>query len=193
MQPLHITLIAVIVAFYTAYLTKQLLLKRQGIQGNRLGKGTKPKRTQRLEVALAVGTFTMPLAQIGSLAWSATHSPSVVPWYSWAGVAVAAAGTVLFTLAVVTMRGSWRAGVDASQHTQLVTSGIYRLSRNPAFAGFDLFYLGTTLAVPNPVLGMLTAALVVLFHLQIRNEETFLLATFGSPYARYLKAVRRYL
>ncbi len=36
----------------------------------------------------------------------------------------------------------WRAGVSEKEKTELVTAGIYRWSRNPAFLGFDLLYIG---------------------------------------------------
>ncbi len=46
------------------------------------------------------------------------------------------------------MRDSWRAGFSYDQRTGLVMTGIYRLSRNPAFLGFDLLYIGCA-AVPS--------------------------------------------
>ncbi len=51
-------------------------------------------------------------------------------------------GVMVFILAVFTMRDSWRAGVSKTEKTELVTSGIYQISRNPAFLGFDLAYTG---------------------------------------------------
>mgnify|MGYP001040332322 FL=1 len=91
------------------------------------------------------------------------------------------------------MKDSWRAGVDESQRTELVTGGLYRRSRNPSFVGFDLLYLGSALAVGNWVLLAAVCGAVVLIHLQILEEEKHLEKMFGQPYLAYRKEVGRYL
>ena len=58
----------------------------------------------------------------------------------------------VFVTSVVTMRDSWRAGVSKTDKTELVTDGIYQISRNPAFLGFDLVYIGILLMFFNPCL-----------------------------------------
>ena len=91
------------------------------------------------------------------------------------------------------MKENWRAGIDASQKTELVTRGIYRISCSPAFVGFDLLYIGVAMAFPNPVLIALTLAAISVFHLQILEEERYAVDIFGQPYADYARIVRRYL
>jgi protein-S-isoprenylcysteine O-methyltransferase Ste14 len=91
------------------------------------------------------------------------------------------------------MRNNWRAGFDKKQDTTLVTDGIYKLSRNPAFVGFDLIYIGCAFAFPN-VLNIIIAILAVaVFHIQILGEEKFLTEVFGQDYTEYKSKVRRYL
>lgn len=46
--------------------------------------------------------------------------------------------TVIFIVAMWTMQDSWRVGIAEKDSTALVTRGIYQVSRNPAFLGFDL-------------------------------------------------------
>ena len=75
----------------------------------------------------------------------------------------------------------------------MVTNGIYAFSRNPAFLGFDLMYFGVFLMYCNPLTGVFTAYAVMMLHLQILQEETYLTATFGAPYQDYRKKVSRYL
>ena len=70
---------------------------------------------------------------------------------------------------------------------------IYRISRNPAFVGFDLMYIGILLAFPNAWHAAAVAITLVLFHKQILGEEQFLEGAFGEEYADYKKRVRRYL
>ena len=110
------------------------------------------------------------------------------------GAIISVGGTVIFIVAVWTMRDSWRAGVSKTDKTELITNGIYHISRNPAFLGFDLLYIGTLLMFFNWILCFLTVFAVTMYHLQIVNvEEDFLLATFGNEYLKYKKKVCRYI
>lgn len=54
-------------------------------------------------------------------------------------------GDLIFLTSVLCMKDSWRAGIPDKDRTELVTSGIYRYSRNPAFLGFDFMYAGLLL------------------------------------------------
>ncbi len=192
MTILQILTLTAVTLFYAAYLQRQFALRRRGIRTDRLGKGQKERRTRTLEIVLLVVSFSMPVAQYGSIiaGWGCVAAPE---WLGWAGIPMAFAGVVFFLLAVVAMRENWRAGIDASQKTELVTRGIYRVSRNPAFVGFDLLYIGVTLAFPNPILIALTAVGVVVFHLQILEEERYAPEIFGAAYAEYATKTRRYL
>lgn len=110
------------------------------------------------------------------------------------GATVSVVGTVAFISSVLTMRDSWRAGVPENDKTELVTRGIYQISRNPAFLGFDLLYIGILMMFFNWVLCVVSAFAIVMYHLQIVNvEEAFLLTTFGDEYLKYKKKVCRYL
>lgn len=92
------------------------------------------------------------------------------------------------------MKDSWRAGVSAQEKTELVTGGIYRISRNPAFLGFDLMYLGILLLFFSWPLCVLTVLAALLLHTQVVCvEETHLRAAFGQAYLDYSGQVRRYL
>ena len=90
--------------------------------------------------------------------------------------------------------GFVKAGVSKNDKTELVTNGIYQISRNPAFLGFDLLYIGTLLMFFNWILCFLTVFAVIMYHLQIVNvEEDFLFSTFGNEYLQYKKKVCRYI
>ena len=92
------------------------------------------------------------------------------------------------------MKDNWRAGVSKEDKTNLVTNGIYAISRNPAFLGFDLMYIGILFSFFNWYLCFATGIAIVFFQLQIVNvEEEFLLETFGEEYLKYKKKVCRYI
>ncbi len=78
--------------------------------------------------------------------------------------------------------------------TSIVTIGVYRLSRNPMYAGFLLMLAAWGVFLTN-VLSVLLLPLFVVYlnRFQIIPEENALLAKFGDHYARYLKSVRRWV
>merc|ERR1711879_907295 len=91
-------------------------------------------------------------------------------------------GTLLLIISMVTMRNNWRAGISTSNETSLVVNGIYKYSRNPAFLGFDIFYIGMTISYPSIINILLLLLLLVVFDFQIRNEEKELIKLFGNEY-----------
>ncbi len=147
------------------------MLRRRGIDVARLGKGEKGKKTRTLErvmkvVAGAIIVVQLQLLSIGYCdlwVWVIGFWCDVPAWFTVAGGVVAGAGVAFFLLAVVAMKENWRAGIDATQQTSLVTGGVYSISRNPAFVGFDLLYIGIAAMFPNPVLVVLSLGGVVVF------------------------------
>ena len=90
------------------------------------------------------------------------------------------------------MRDSWRAGVSKDK-TELVTTGIFQISRNPAFLGFDLMYSGILMVFFNWFLLIFSIFAILMLHLQIvNNEEDAMLLAFGDEYLNYKKQVNRY-
>lgn len=195
MDGFQIAGLAIVTAFYGVYICKQAALRRRGIRGDRLARGEKPAAVHRLETALLIATLAMPVVQYGSIVFDNPVLPvfAETPSYMrYAGALVAIVGLLYFIAAVAAMRDSWRAGIDSSQKTDLVTTGIYRLSRNPAFAGFDLMYIGITSVFPNALTITMTAICLVLFHLQILKEEEYMAETFGKEYEQYRNHTLRY-
>lgn len=185
-----IATLAVMAIFYIAYFAKQIAQRRQGVSTMILGKGDKPAAQKRLELTLKVATFTIPAVEVASILRGLMTLPC---WLQWTGAGIAAVGVGFFIAGMLTMKGSWRAGIPEKKETSLVTSGIYRISRNPAFVGFDLMYLGILLAFPNAWHAAAVAITLVLFHKQILGEEQFLEGAFGEEYIDYKNKVRRYL
>jgi len=78
--------------------------------------------------------------------------------------------------------------------TAVVTTGPYRITRNPMYLGFTLLYLGTTCWV-NTVwpLILLPLVLVTMHYGVITREEAYLERVFGEEYLTYKRRVRRWL
>lgn len=186
----QIIAIAVLIAFYGCYILKMLSQKKKGIQTDQMGKG-KVGFVKFIEVTMKISAILVFAASLVSILMGISHGPALL---RAAGVAVSAAGTVIFITSVLTMRDSWRAGVPEKDETELVTSGIYQWSRNPAFLGFDLLYIGILMMFFNWVLCLTSVLAIVMYHLQIVNvEEDYLLLTFGDDYLKYKQKVRRYI
>lgn len=180
----------ILIAFYGCYFAKMLSQKKKGIQTDHLGKG-KVGPVKYIEVIMKITTHIVPIAEAICIVLNITALPA---WARITGAVIGVAGLAVFTISVLTMRDSWRAGVSETDTTALVTGGIYQISRNPAFLGFDLVYIGILLMFFHWVLFALSALAALMFHLQIVNvEEDFLIASFGDEYIEYKKKVNRYL
>ena len=112
----------------------------------------------------------------------------------WPGLALVllAVGLLIWGRRTLVAGGT---NVDPSlPSTAVVTSGPYRLSRNPLYVGLALVYLGLTLAL-DAWWGIVLLALVLLVMHRgvIRREERYLEQKFGDGYRQYRSAVRRYL
>jgi protein-S-isoprenylcysteine O-methyltransferase Ste14 len=78
--------------------------------------------------------------------------------------------------------------------TEILSSGIYRFTRNPMYLGLALIQVGLAIAMSNLwLLALLPAALVVVYATAIRHEESYLERKFGDAYLDYKRSVRRWL
>lgn len=182
--------IAIMLAFYGCYFIKMISQHKKGIKTDQIGKG-KVGFVKFVEITMKIVTYLVPAVEIVSIILNTSFFAVPV---RIVGVLVAVVGVAVFIISVLTMRDSWRAGVSKTDKTELVTKGIYKISRNPAFLGFDLMYLGILLMFFNLVLFEVSLFAMLMFHLQIVNvEEEFLLKAFGDEYLRYKKKVCRYI
>ena len=109
-------------------------------------------------------------------------------------------GIILLTVAVVWvliaqvhMQKSWRIGIDEDIKTDLIQSGLFKISRNPIFLGMRIMLLGLFLILPSAVSLAALVAGDLLIQIQVRLEEEFLVRTHGQTYLDYKNQVRRWL
>jgi protein-S-isoprenylcysteine O-methyltransferase Ste14 len=89
------------------------------------------------------------------------------------------------------MKNSWRIGIDNETKTELVTSGLFSVSRNPVFFGMILSLAGLFLVTPDAFTFLFLITGYMLIQIQIRLEEEFLLKEHGQEYLNYKNKVRR--
>lgn len=76
----------------------------------------------------------------------------------------------------------------------LVTTGLYRFSRNPMYVGVLLILVGWSVAFHSRALTIYAAVIAVAFHLRvILYEEPVLTSMHGEAFARYRTRVRRWV
>lgn len=89
-----------------------------------------------------------------------------------------------------------RAGTSVSTRVAtkaLVTTGPFRLSRNPLYVSLTLCYLGIAIATQALwAIVLLPFVLVVMQRGVIDREERYLERKFGAEYTRYKQRVRRW-
>lgn len=141
--------------------------------------------------ALLLGLVAPVLVLLGlTLPWQWLAHPVA----AGTGLAVGVAGLVLVLLAQNTMGASWRIGVEDSERTELVTTGVFGRVRNPIFTGMAGLSAAAALMAPTLVAVLALAALVAAIQIQVRVvEEPYLIRAHGQAYARYAAAAGRFL
>jgi protein-S-isoprenylcysteine O-methyltransferase Ste14 len=113
-------------------------------------------------------------------------------------IAVAAAGVAASLYLGLGATGRFqRAGtavIPFSPTTALVTSGPYRITRNPMYVAMAFLYVAIAVGFGLIwALAVLPLVLVVIDRLVIAKEEPYLERLFGQQYLDYKRRVRRWL
>jgi len=181
--------ICILIIFYTVYFGKMFLQRRKGIQTNQIAKG-KRNKTFYIELIMKFATYIIVVAEIFSIFLVKQSLPKEL---IICGIVLGLIGDIIFALAIISMKDSWRAGLAENDKTEMITGGIYKISRNPAFLGFDCVYISILLMFFNIPLLIFTCFAIIMLHLQILQEEKYLPNVFGDEYIHYKKKVCRYL
>ena len=119
-----------------------------------------------------------------------------IPFRTIIGCAVFAVGVLFDLLGLLHFRSARTTvnPIKVDTASSLVTSGIYRLSRNPMYVGFTLILLAWGIYLQNVLnIAVLIAFVIWLDRFQIVPEERVLEAKFGEQFRRYQREVRRWL
>ena len=181
--------IFILIIFYTFYFAKIMIQKKQSIKTNQMGIGNKPKKVLWIERIMSVATVLCVVVGVVSIFGVNSF---LNDGFRIIGVVFGIFGIIFFAAATISMKTSWRVGIP-EEKTLLVTEGIYRWSRNPAFVGFDLLYASVSLMFFNIPLVMVSVWAAVMLHLQILQEEEYMHKMFGAEYEEYRKHTLRYI
>ena len=109
------------------------------------------------------------------------------------GVILVILGFVVFTSAWFTLGNAWRVGNREENDSELITHGIYTISRNPIYLFFMLYLAGSFLINGTLIFLILTCLIVLNLHYLTLEEEAFLFRTHGMSFRDYCTVTGRYI
>lgn len=198
MAIIDILVIVSLTIFYILFIGRTVILYKKGIKVFVIGTSAKKLFEILLEKIL------MPVLVFWSIfvILSALHIelPAIISsflinivWLKYIGIILCFLGLIIFLLALISFGKAWRIGIDEDNSEELITTGIFKYSRNPIFLFMDLYFIGIMLIYPNIIFTIIAAGTIIGIHLQILREEKFLQNKFGIKYLEYKKQTRRYM
>ena len=153
----------------------------------------RPLATIRLHpFAIVIGVLAIVI--VGPDLWTLDFDWATLPVLQNLGRGLVVLGVLTLILAYGTMARA-RTPIDPRQHTTtIVSTGIYRLSRNPIYINMAILQAALGLLVNNMwTLLMIIPVLIVIHYLVVLREEVYLEAKFGDAYLDYKSRVRRWI
>ena len=150
-------------------------------------------------VRAALFIVVVPGSVAGWIPWYAAGSPPLVPragspLATLAALMVIAGWTVLLICAREFARAGRGTPAPYDPPRSLVTSGLYRFTRNPMYVGVVTAILGQALWFHSRVAVYYGIAMALAFHVTILvYEEPRLAKVFGERYLEYKKSVPRWI
>lgn len=71
--------------------------------------------------------------------------------------------------------------------------GLYRISRNPLYMAYFIYFLGCVLLTQSLILLAILLVFQISAHWIIQSEERWCVKKFGEEYINYMNKVRRYI
>jgi protein-S-isoprenylcysteine O-methyltransferase Ste14 len=109
------------------------------------------------------------------------------------GTSLLFGGTLLMVIAQLNLGASWRIGIEQAARPGLVTSGFYRLCRNPIYLTLFIVLAGFTVLVPTWLSAAALLGAIIGIRRHVVDEESYLTRTYGDAYRTYARQVGRFL
>ena len=111
----------------------------------------------------------------------------------WIGFGLLHLSFLVIFIAQRNMANEWRIGIDNENKVNLITKGLFGISRNPIFLGVLIVFAGMFLIIPNAVTLVILISGFIVIQVQVRLEEEFLIKQLGDEYIVYMVNVKRWL
>ena len=103
-----------------------------------------------------------------------------------------ALGLLLSIISTINLGRSTTLGLP-TEKTNFKKGGLYKVSRNPMYLGFDLLTLASIIFHMNVIIALMGTYSIFIYHTIILGEEKYLERQFGKEYMEYKARIRRYL
>lgn len=94
-------------------------------------------------------------------------------------------GIIVLTISTVDFAKPNQSGIN--------TNGIYKISRNPMYIGYFIYFLGCVLITHSILLLISLLVFQISAHWIILSEERWCIDKFGTDYINYMNNVKRYI
>ncbi len=182
--------VATMILMLSFVVDRVIILKKHGIEAMKFGNIDK---TDFLIPPFAIFYFYIIFSNAFNFPKVSTQVIFRSELLSWIGVVFCMAGLLLLLWSLISFGQSFRIGIDINQPDKLITTGAFRISRNPIYVSFGSILFGQFIIFPNVILLVYFVVAIWLFHRQIRREEEFMKCQYGEEYRKYCQHVRRYL
>ena len=109
-------------------------------------------------------------------------------------VATALAGLALIGSAMNLFKGTSQDPKPWKATPEIISTGIYRFTRNPMYVGLALLQTAIGVGVANGwIVLLIPVVLALVYATAIRHEEAYLVRKFGDAYLDYKRSVRRWI
>lgn len=183
--------------FYTLLISKTILQYRNGKQVIALGK-EKTGFARYLELFFYLGLFFLTyLVVISAFNLSFLGRIELIILFETLATNILAVliqtfAIILFAFALASFKDAWRIGVDYQNADSLITTGVFKYTRNPTYIAIMLLFLSYFLLYANFFFLGSLLFITFAFNHQIKKEETLLKSIFNEEYIKYKKQTPRY-
>ena len=189
---INIFLIIVIILFLIGLIVPMILIKKRGKDphGTNEGYSLLSKVTF---ISILFWLIYILLKIIFNEAWGSfwTFNLLLSDFLIITGIITITLGFIFDVLGMISLGINFRIELP-KEETELVTSGIYRVMRNPIVFGVFLLVIGTFLMIPDTFTLAALIFNVVTFNSKAIDEERFLLVRFGKKFEEYKSQVGWY-
>jgi protein-S-isoprenylcysteine O-methyltransferase Ste14 len=110
---------------------------------------------------------------------------TIDPYWFYKGLVIYGLGILLCLASVSNFARPEESGINLK--------GLYRVSRNPMYVAYFIYFLGCVLLTQSLILLALLLVFQISAHWIILSEERWCIEKFGKEYINYMNKVRRYI
>ena len=160
---------------------------RRTDKSNKRDKGTKWLLIINFYACIYLSFF-----MVGQKGWDSVLNTKLPVVVTYPGIILMLSGIIIRLLAVLTLKRSFTLSVQTSKEQHLITTGIYKKVRNPAYTGSICSLVGTAIGLRGTIaLAMVFLFSIICYSARISVEEKVLRNHFGNEFTEYEKRTYR--